>query len=150
MLATSFLCAQAPSQQPSGFISLNGQVYVVSGNRIAPLNQEAVFRVTPNGFIGFNGEALILPDGAMIGMNGQLTAAPQQLLDVNGRPFNLPAIAGQNGFNGLQNANGNNTSKSQTTSVAPNRAPVIPNQPPVVPNQPPVFPNQPPVIKGRQ
>ncbi len=108
----------APQQAPSGFIFLNGNVYVVSGGRATPLTREMSFRVTPLGFVGFNGAPQNIPSGSMLSMDGQLMAAPNNLVDVTGNaivlpPFNQQA-SGLNGAGNMTNNQGNNNGASQS------------------------------------
>jgi hypothetical protein len=145
IVAITFLSAQAPAQPAIGFLSINGQVYVVSGNRIAPLNQEVVFRVTPKGFVGFDGVPFTIPDGSMIALNGQLMAAPQQLRDANGNPVTLPASTAQGNVSGTQNGSGNNTTSGQIKPAVPNQAYIVPSPLPGIPKPPGITNPSPPV-----
>lgn len=103
----------APTQSATGFIFFNGRVYIVSGNRAVLLTREFSFRVTPTGFIGFNGMAQSIPEGSMLSMNGQLMVAPSGLVDATGNPMALPALNAQ-----TTGANGDITSSRKGDSNA--------------------------------
>ncbi len=112
----------APQQAPSGFIFLNGNVYVVSGGRATPLTREMSFRVTPLGFVGFNGAPQNIPSGSMLSMDGQLTAAPNNLVDGTGNTIVLPPFNQQGGgLNGGFNASGNINTQGNNNGASQNQ-----------------------------
>lgn len=115
----------APEQPPSGFITLHGRTYVVTGQQIFPLTRELNFRITPDGLIGVNGQPQKLPSGAMLSPSGQLVAPPQGLQDMSGNPLQMPAFnsaMAQSGFAPLSMAPNPPTNRGAATTSGTNAA----------------------------